>query len=341
VAYGTNLTSRSRGHRSSGPYAAYLRSLGTHSFKLLEDRTVNDLLEAFKPSPSNKSILPIRLSDVVERFLIRPRPQVEYGSQDGEIEFDETAGQFIIKLYSTKRQLTLVELAHQDPRLRFTYAHEVAHRFCYVPVEGRWLRARDLVTTGLARAEQLRFRVTLGQKEEGFCNSVARRVLIPDELIGMMCPVGEWFQSGIQFFSKLSEAAVGFGVSRDCLLVRLQTSSKVILPQADCAMIVGASAGPITQRGRRTLRLMTGLVGSSLADDHWYPGLEVAELGDPFARTISSILADSCDSEGQIDVPMKFRSLEPLRLKGWFHLLPGPDELDRRILVWGRLNSPG
>lgn len=318
--------------------ANYLGALSARSFKELEDRTVNELLSAWRTSVNGRTKLPVTLSAFIDKFQICPRPLVVQGQQDGEIAFDYSAGQFLIRLYSVSPRMPLKTLAQLHPRMRFTYAHEVAHRFCYVLRDGEWKRAQEVATADLDHATQLKHRITLSGREEGFCNSVARRILIPAEFIQSICTIEEWFARGPGFFSALSDSARQFGVSRHCLLVRLQRELELKSPHF--VMILGLSVGPVTQRGRRTLRLLCGIMPEVNGRERskWYPGLDVSKFGEPFFRVISDLLlSGQSRREGAITTELRLGTERPMRLDGWFRLLRGDaDGGDDRVMLWGR-----
>jgi hypothetical protein len=316
--------------------AKYLEALGAESFQALEDRTVNTLLRAWKASANGTPRLPVRLSNVVEAFDILRRPRVIEGRQDGDIRFDEEYRRFQITLYSENPDLSLDELASRYPRTRFTYAHEVAHRFCYVEDGGQWLRALDIATAHLDHAVRLQHRITLGRREEGFCNSVARRVLIPDEYMRGMCKVDEWLGSGPDFSRRLSETAHKFGVSWQCLFVSLKRCLPSGLPDPYCVMTAGRSAGPVTQRGRVALRLLTGILPTSARDRDvgWHTGLDLSTLGTSTGSVIEDLLGGQ-RARGDVELLMCFPKQQRLRLRGWFRILGAGKDVTTRAVVWG------
>ena len=87
--------------------------------------------------------------------------------------------------------------------MRFTYAHEVAHRFFSVKEGGKWCRARDLATSDLPLADEMKQKITLSRIEEGLRNSIARRVLIPDDQLHAV-DLRDWFGKGKEFLDVLT-----------------------------------------------------------------------------------------------------------------------------------------
>jgi hypothetical protein len=314
----------------------YLQLLRSDSFRSLEDSTVEALASRLRRS-DGALCLPIRLSSIVEEFLIRPQPRMVFGRGDGHIEFDKLAGRFIITLHSARRQQQLDGAADEERRARFTYAHEVGHRFCYAQVDDQWFRALDLATSALPRGERLRTRVTIAQREEGFCNSVARRLLIPDEAVPTHCPIGRWFATGEGFFSMLSDAAAKFGVSRDCLLVRLSNWPWRKPTGAHLAMVVEPSHGPITQRGMSCLRATTSLLYAVPSTDELYPGIEASKMGEPLERALKEMIAGRCGRRGVVDSPIAIRGRGTMRLRGWFRVFLRTGGGGNRAYVWGEL----
>jgi hypothetical protein len=103
-------------------------------------------------------------------------------------------------------------------------------------------------------------------------------------------------------------------------------------------MILGLSVGPVTQRGRRTLRILYGIMpkANGRHRSEWYPGLEVSKFGDSFVRVISDLLAEQNGKEGTIRTELRFGTERPIRLEGWFRLLRGDaDGDDDRVMLWG------
>jgi hypothetical protein len=254
----------------------YLQLLGAASTKDFEDQVVGAVTQALCGHP--RSGLQVRLSKVARDFNIRPLPEFIPGAHDGEITFQQPPGEFVIKLCNADGNSLRARAA--EPRMRFTYAHEFAHRFFFVHVGDKWERALHVVTSNLDTAERMRHRITLRRIEEGLCNRIARRLLIPDEFLDVNWPA-DWLSEGEKFFDLLSVVAGSLGVSRDCLLVRLQD----IAPEgaSHCAFVVGYSKGPVTQRGASKPRIVSGIFPSCLGSGksrQFYPGAEWASFGE-------------------------------------------------------------
>jgi hypothetical protein len=308
----------------------YLQLLGASSAKDLEEQIVGTVVRALRDGP--KANLPVRLSRVARQFKIRPRPELISGAHDGEITFEAAPGEFIIKLCSEGG--TSLSDTSPGPRMRFTYAHEFAHRFFYVESGEKWERALNVVTKDLEVAEQMRHRITLRNTEEGLCNRIARRLLIPDDFVAENCPTGKWFAKGETFFTQLTTVARSLGVSRDCLLVRLQDA--VSERTSNCALIVGYSKGPITQRSASKLRIISGLFPSSLgpaAPRQFYPGAEWAKFGEVAFNFVASRLQAGRPASSDATLHLRVRGRDAdLALRGWSRIISA-----QSILIWGQL----
>lgn len=315
----------------------YFALLGAVDRKELEDRIISDIATAVREEWGQGGALPIRLSSVAARFKIRPKPQLIAGSHDGEIEFDEHQAEFVIRLCTPRQDATISELG-KHPRFRFTYAHEVAHRFFFVPWNGSWKRALDIITADLHDASQLKEKITLRRLEEGLCNNIARRVLVPDELIAKYCNVREWFNTEERFFEKLSDAARRFGVSRDCLLLRLEKSFVHDGLERNCAIVIGSSAGNVTAKGRYTLRVRNGILPSRVGGTEvgYYPGIQAEKLGDQAYQFVVENLAAGDPVAGRVRVPLRIGDHPARLLTGWWRLLGHDDE--KRMMIWGQLD---
>jgi Zn-dependent peptidase ImmA (M78 family) len=321
----------------------YLGILNASSIKELEDKIVASLNSALL-EVSSDSTIPVRLSMVADRFQVKPEPKLVRGQYDGELEFDAVDGRFVITLCTDHPELPLFRLPHQT-RLRFTYAHELAHRFFYVRAGVSWLRARDIATQTLRLADQMEQRITLGRLEERLCNKIAARVLIPDRYISAGCDLATWFSDSRQFYLRLSSEAKSLGVSRDCLLIRLRETASRSRMGPHVAFIVGKSAGPINKRAAFTMRVLTTLSPAEI-DGHKvsvYPGMEVEKLGETAAKIFCNLVGTSSEQEGRVQVPiwLGHRKKSMANLDGCWRVLSAQNRVsssrDARILLWGRL----
>ena len=312
----------------------YLDLLETADLSVFEDRVVALLLRDARKS-GEVLTPPIRLFKIVSRFSIIPVPQFITGSHDGELEFDSARGRFVIKLCVAENgEFGGRRTTHT--RDRFTYAHEVAHRFFFVPRAGGWERALEVATSDLSAAEGMKERITLAEKEEELCNNIARRVLVPEEFLNAYCQTKQWFESGRDFFYELSYAASLLDVSRDCLLVRLDKSSGVELTERYAAFIVRGAIDPSTGRTVRRLKLANGIFPAKrkLGKRRLYPGFEWAKAGREAYSFVADRLREGKPSSGELDLCLSSSEdgLGGLRMRGWWRLLDGES-----VALWGSL----
>jgi hypothetical protein len=322
---------------TDSPQAKYLQLLGAPNVKTLENQIVDTILGAVRQRHSGRR-LPVRLSSVANDFCISPVPHLTHGAHDGHLEYQEHSGQFVITLCTPFPDRPLREQPNQS-RMRFTYAHEVAHRFFFVNQHGKWARARDLATSNLPLAEEMKHKITLSRIEEGLCNSIARRVLIPDIELDAV-DLRDWFGKGKGFIDLLTATARKFGVSRDCLLVRLQRN-RVSGPHV--AFLVGRSRGTVHKKGALGLRIATWLCSQdreSVGVQRLHPGFEWSNFGRTAFESVESWMQNRSESEGSFEILLKFSREESLSFRGWWSLLnttPVRTETSR-ILLWGELS---
>lgn len=316
--------------RSQSYRKRYLELLGASSPSQLEERVVRTVAEAMRGQ--SKSGGQVHLSKVARHFNIRPRPELIAGAHDGELAFEVPPGEFVIKLCATDSGSQQELQPHT--RMRFTYGHEFAHRFFYVECDGKMQRALNVVTRNLDVAERMRQQIALRNVEEGLCNRIARRLLVPDEFLTEKCPLIDWLRDGEGFFVKLSAAARAVGVSRDCLLVRLQD----VLPQmtSHCAILVGYSKGPITQRGAAKLRIISGCFPATRkqsAHKQFYPGADWSNFGSSAVHFVTDLLQTGHPASFPVDLSLRRRKDEgSLALRGWGRIINS-----HSVLFWGHL----
>jgi hypothetical protein len=322
---------------TDSPHAKYLRLLGAPDVKALEDQIVDTILGAVRQRHSDRR-LPVRLSSVANDFCISPIPHLAHGAHDGQLEYEERIGRFVITLCTPFPDRPL----HEQPnraRMRFTYAHEVAHRFFFVNERGKWSRARDLATSNLPLAEEMKQKITLSRIEEGLCNSIARRVLIPDVELGGV-DLRDWFGKGKEFINLLTATARKFGVSRDCLLVRLQRNR---VSGSHAAFLVSRSRGTVHKKGALSLRIATWLCsqdGVSVGMQRLRPGFEWSNFGRTASEFVESWMHNRSESEGSFEIPLEFTREESRNFRGWCCVLntTAASAEAARILLWGELS---
>lgn len=308
----------------------YLSLLDGQSVQEVENRIVSCIESALEERQCR--IPPVRLSPIARAFAIDPRPCLVPIQHDGEIIFDESRQNFAIRLRQPESPMTLEELA-ANPRYRFTYAHEMAHRFLFVKHGQTWRRALDLATEDLDPASRLREKITLSRIEEGLCNSIARRILIPDSFLYEHCPLDRWFYQGSKFYSLLTRAARICKVSRDVMLVRLEKWPHVN-KGAYFAIIVDRSVGAITSRGKRMLRAMTGIFPSRTHGE-LYPGMPLDDLGSEIVQFASKAIATKDSVVRDFRLNLLLRGNDSICALGWWRPLARGD----RFMMWGSLEN--
>lgn len=320
------MSLRTRSYRKE-----YLELLGASSPKQLEEQVVRTITEAMRGQPTTGT--QVRLSKVARQFNIRPQPELIVGAHDGELTFEVPPGEFVIRL--CRGDTASRKEVQSQARMRFTYAHEFAHRFFYVECDGKMERALTVVTRKLEVAEGMRQQITLRNVEEGLCNRIARRLLVPDEFLVQHCPVIDWLKHGESFFAKLSAAARALGISRDCLLVRLQDVAPEVT--SHCAFLVGYSKGPITQRGASNLRIISGFFPvdpNQSAYERFYPGAEWSSFG----RAALDFMAERLKAGHPVLFPLHLglgnrEGQDSLTLQGWGRVIS-----PQTALIWGQLS---
>lgn len=327
----------------------YLSLLGSPDLSTFEDEVVKRVLNELRKS-SPQSALPVRLSTVADRFLIKPKPEMIEGNHDGEIDFHSGSGMFVIKLCQTadtssaKRRSGLA-------RLRFTYAHEMAHRFFFIPNSGAWIRAVDAVLAGLPAPLAMKERITIGRIEEGVCNNIARRLLMPHDSLVSECKIDEWFIEDRAFSRRLANTARKFGVSLDCLLVRLQRASQsheISSRGSYCVFVIALSRGHVLRRGDLKPRVITALLPETVGDfrpKRVYPGFTLDKFGQETVEAIAPLLSEISPPSGRTKHLLTLagerqgaQSKQDFLIDGWWQILSPERSQGRRLVLWGKLS---
>lgn len=348
--------------RTPTAYNAYLSLLETSSRECIEDAIVSRLTDALRKKTSGS--IPVKLSEVAEQFLIEPRPTVVVGPSGGSIEFDPTLDRFLITLSgqpqrSGSRGLTSYRDIGPAKRLRFTYAHEVAHRFFFVHNGTLWSRAVREVLKNFAAPERIKMLRSLTRVEEGICNNIAARVLVPDDhWIEKVAPalISELCSNREQFVDVLDELSDTYAVSKECLLVRFRRDvdrSHVEIPFPFALLVIEHSGvGNSTAITSPKLKVRVPIFPRSVFGNRVkrsYPGMDLVDLGSN-ADSIVQELARTKKDAGAVKMPIQLRHLEKGRpdadltvhLKGWWRKLNGTSgAAGDRLMVWGMLNTNG
>jgi hypothetical protein len=335
----------------------YFSSLGIYDKHSYEDAVVRRLLDAVDHIAERR--FPLKLSRVAHEFLIDPTPRLAIGSQAGGITFDSESQRFVITLFQGSQEVAgtqTLDALTASKRLRFAYAHEVAHRFFFVQNGSIWTRAIQQVTAGLSLAARMRTIRVLNRLEEGMCNNIARRVLVPDhELVSTVAPsiIAELCQNRGQLFGLLDAVARQFGVSRDFLFVRLQRAVDAKMFPVDvpvAAFIFGYSRGSVSDKSAWKLRVRVPLLPLK-ADGRplkrLYPGIDITVLGPAIANFVSDALEGDRE-DGIVRIPIRLCEISgdgghrgvKAELSGWWHILGQKSGREgRRVALWGRLRK--
>jgi hypothetical protein len=347
-------------------YSRYLSLLQAGSSKELEDRVVCQVRDAML----RKRVYgpPIKLSRVALQFSINPAPIFDSTLSEGRLTYSKDQQRFLISLgapeliakkHPIAGQLFEQSFPGDDPsmtrKLRFTYAHELAHRFCFVERTGTWIRALDLAVERKPSAAKLNDQLRLSKNEERFCNRVAGRLLVPDELLTEhWVPLlrGEAQTLVAAFYKRVDDAAARFVVTFDCMIVQLQrahTRHLIEFPNDFCAMLIGESSKVGNDHlASRKSRVRVAVLPISIEGFRvrpFFPGLAVDKLGDGIHKLISRI-NENGQTSGYVDCSLtvrtdekKYSVLHP-RLRGWWHLVGHKNKPETsRVLMWGSLGD--
>ena len=310
----------------------YFSFLGVSNLSTLEDLTVADLLTAIRARNAQLPP-PIRLKKTAKDFLIDPRPEIVQGYHNGELRFDSRSGLFRITLCCHDPSISLRELGG-DLRYRFTYAHEIAHRFFFIQKDNGWLRAIDLAADAAGPVERIRRRVYLTRLEEGACNRIAARVLIPDEFIVRYKLLDALSDQGPNFYRTLTHFARKFGVSRECLLVRLREElreTESFRKNSGCILLIGYSRG-LTRTSHFKPRIRLAVNPAAIGGIRLrklYPGMGLEGLGKYASDLIFSVLDRGTGGAGEISKTLELEESKTnnqsrsIHLKGWRRRLNG------------------
>lgn len=132
---------------------------------------------------------PVLLSTIAEDFSINPAFRLKpLGSNMGTMKFDQDQGCFVITINQSltrdPQQISLATETDLNPGGRFTYAHEIAHRFFYIPSpEKGYERCISLAVSDPQEPKSKGVIIDLKDQEERLCNYIARRVLLPEFLV--------------------------------------------------------------------------------------------------------------------------------------------------------------
>ena len=332
--------------KSSSVRSLYLRTLGFESRQGIEHDVTNRLANAIREKRGDS--LPVRLSGTLEDFLIDSQPRWNDAIPHGRLEFDESTKRFVVYLGAQWRTGATTGLEEEGcGRLRFTYAHEVAHRFFFVERNGCWKRALDIVADSVSPSEAFRARRVLSDLEESLCNSIAARVLIPGDKLAELCATRAGFTSDTQglFCTGVTTVARLFAVTRKCFLVRLRKAidkEEIHLGGSFCALLCGISNEKGPSRSHRRMRVTVPIVPSRLGGyqlPRKFNGISVRTFGEPLHDLCAKALTGG-PANGRVEVPLRLRRVVENKQESdfnawmtgnWRRLKSG------EVLVWGRL----
>jgi hypothetical protein len=303
---------------------------------------------------------------------IDPLPRFSGDTQEGTLEYSRRARRFIITLgrqYRTSvqasRRLLTTDAELDSPtdkeliyRARFTYAHEVAHRFFFVQSPPHWERALGLAAETTSTPSSARSFQKLHNQEEEICNRVASDVLLPTDLAeAHLAGASPFSEDPIATIAHLRSLSGRFFVSMPVALVRvarLIRQGRVSVPDGFAFLLVSQDDRVGSLYGRLALRARISFVPERVDGQrirHVFPGFEVRSLGSDFANLIERASAQSRGSRfGGLDTTVLLPSIggggtPPLttRFRALWCAIDRLSKSSRRsrVLVWGRLGDSG
>ncbi len=227
-------------------------------------------------------------------FQIEGRPILVDMQGRGSIEYDEKRKKFCI--YLSNRNM--VGGVTSDKTRRFVYAHEFAHRFLFVRWKDGWVRALSRVADSVEQRRRLSVVRALSRVEEGICNDVAGRILVPEEHLRTVVArvIGEGGLEESSLIRLVSVVSQRYQVSWWCAVRRLAVGKTLgvaeVLKGPYLLLLLGRSGQTGRGRGQVALRVL----------DLWwpnevdgvrvravYPGMRVAHLGREFEERVCAV----------------------------------------------------
>jgi hypothetical protein len=342
----------------------YLKLLNASDFQTLGATIARRILDSIPRRPPLE--VPIIVSRAARSLQINPKPKFSSGVKEGRIAFEEDEKRFVITLNGRYEQARLNRprrdiSGSESPsslllRGRFTYAHEVAHRCCFVLSDGVWKPAIDLATEGLGLPDRVKAMRVLTALEEGVCNSAAAKVLIPEEVflqrIGARLPSNN-LPSDESFFRRVDLLSQDLLVSRESLIRRCRMAiQQGVLEIEDnfCILLFRVSDRTSGGRSHWKPRVSIAITPGAFSQGrpHLVSGMEIERLGTPALRFVTALLRDpSWRPYGTLELPVTTarsifgRTSIPLTasIKGWWQTFGSRrDDGARKVLIWGRLN---
>lgn len=347
--------------KASSPRPAYLDVLGFKS----EDDLTNHITGAIREVIREKrgESLPVTVSAAAEAFGIMPKPIIEEMPRDGAIQFESSENRFVIRINQSNWTSINPKLDSQDNettpeisllyRSRFTYAHEFAHRFFFLPKACDWQRAVVTATEGLPDDERrVAFR-NLYNYEETLCNRIAGDVLVPESHLVRI--LGDSLGKIETLHLALRKASYEFRVSQECILVRIGRAihnSIINSPPNLCIFLITKSEHKGGHsRSRTDLRVREAILPKKVLGvkvNVPFAGLAIRNLGQEALSIAEATVASEPGSNSfpanlTINLVRADRSgLIATRLTGWSRRLypgKGGQTTAEGLLLWGLLNS--
>lgn len=326
----------------------YLDLLGVASREEQVARVTSQIL--IELEKKGRLTAPIKLSKIAGEFLISPMPIFDPAVKEGRLEYSSRARRFQIKLRpiegshaSTKA--TSDRLAASETtlnRMRFTYAHELAHRFFYIRENGGWKRALQAIPDGRTGSSTIRTLLNLRGQEERMCNEIARNILVPAKLLKEA-----FHQYAIDSEGKLKDdfatliglLADHFEVSRTSMLVRILRAAQqheLEVPQRfGFALVVEKNVNGET-KSHFALFLMPRALDANVRPV--FSGMALEKLGQEWKYFWTHI--PRAINSGSLDLSTVLDRVDKTtvcsRFKGrWVDLSFKNPEGSRRFLTWG------
>ncbi|MFN0007194.1 MAG: ImmA/IrrE family metallo-endopeptidase [Planctomycetota bacterium] len=347
-------------------------------FQLIEAATPEDKVRRVADtllglmSQAGRLDAPVDLTSIVEQLAIAPELVFAGIDTEGRLDHDQARDRFVVIL----RKRPSSKLAeHETPSLfesddrrvrltptqRFTYAHEVAHRFFFVSDNNVWRRAAHVACRNVRSDLRPRAEARLIALEERLCDAVAGEVLIPRTLLTDALPRRwtEWTDEPLSYcaFSEdLRRLASAFSVSEDCLFVRLQRLSAeraINMPSGFCAMLVEVSRRKGDRAiGLKKARCIAAITPTTLDGQKvvpWYPGIPLGVISPDGLDALRALMGTWKGDAIPKSLPLDF-ALKPEKdsevgrsrrkmLVGW-GIGRGIYWNSPRALVWGMLRDP-
>lgn len=302
---------------------------------------------------------PIRLSPIAHEFLVHPTPTFDDSVPEGRIGFDRAQGCFRIRLNPLAGSRdNPAAISGPRRRLRFTYAHEFAHRFFFVESGDTWARAALLATNANT---QISSEVAL--QEEQLCNRIAADVLVPECLLADLVTKCGWPEAIDQeqnLLALASRVANRLDVTLECVLVRIERAiSRQILPwhEDHIAVLVRLSDEAVEGRGAFGPRVHVGLLPSWMSSapySAYYPKMRATRWGDNFAHQVQARLRRGpSGASGTLQMSLRIPLTKSRRsatgrfvevpFHGTWVLSRSGDAADlstRSLFIWGSVGRP-